>query len=190
MPNDTTAIEDAAEVLGAARRIVVFGCSGGGKSTFSQKLARVIGVRYVSMDREVSWLPGWMSRARPEQRQRIAQIVAESHWIIDGNNPSSLDLRLPRADRVVRVRIQRWLCLWSIVKREFLDRGKTRPDMAPGCLEQMPDWQFISYVWNFERDDVPEFMEGIRRYGASVPVVQLKSRADMARQLQRLDPVD
>lgn len=97
MHNDITAIEDAAEVLRAARRVVVFGCSGGGKSTFSQKLARVIGVRYVSMDREVFWLPGWTSRARSEQRQLIAQIVAENHWIIDGNNPahSTFDCRAP-----------------------------------------------------------------------------------------------
>jgi adenylate kinase family enzyme len=189
MQNAIATIEEAADLLRTARRILVFGCSGGGKSTLSQKLSAVLNLRYISMDREVFWLPGWVLRPRPEQRQRIARIVAEDRWIIDGNNPKSLDLRLPRADIVLWVRMPRWLCLWSIVKRGFAYRGSTRPDMAPGCPERMPDNAFLSYVWNFEREDVPEFMEGIRLHGPSVPIFQLKSRADMARLLQRLGPV-
>ncbi|KQV27976.1 AAA family ATPase [Rhizobium sp. Root1203] len=188
MPNGISSIEDAADRLRHARRIVVFGCSGGGKSTFSQKLSRTLGLRYVSMDREVFWLPGWVWRPRAEQRQLIAGIVAEDRWIIDGNNPKSLDLRLPRADIVLWVRVPRWLCLWSIVRRGFVYRGKTRPDMAPGCLERIPDWHFISYVWNFERDDVPEFMEGVRLHGPFVPIVQLSSRAEMRALLHRVVP--
>lgn len=186
MLNDISTIDGAVDALRSARRIIVFGCSGGGKSTLSQKLSRVLGLRYVSMDREVFWLSGWAPRPRPQQRQLITEIVAEDHWIIDGNNPKSLDLRLPRADMVLWVRIPRWLCLWSIVKRGFAYRGMTRPDMAPGCLEQMPDRQFLSYVWNFERDDVPEFIEGIRLHGPSVPIFQLRSRTEMSRLLQRL----
>jgi adenylate kinase family enzyme len=184
------AIEDAAETLRSARRILVFGCSGGGKSTFSQRLSSVLGIRYVSMDRDVFWLPGWVSRDRVEQRLIITQIAAEDRWIMDGNNPRSLDLRLPRADIILWVRMPRWLCLWSIERRGWDHRGKTRPDIAPGCLEQMPDRQFISYVWNFERDDVPEFMEGIGRYGASVPIFQLRRRADMSRLVNRLGLAD
>jgi adenylate kinase family enzyme len=184
------AIEDAAETLRSARRILVLGCSGGGKSTFSQRLSSVLGIRYVSMDRDVFWLPGWVSRDPVEQRLIITQIAAEDSWIMDGNNPRSLDLRLPRADIILWVRMPRWLCLWSIVRRGWAHRGKTRPDMAPGCLEQMPDRQFISYVWHFERDDVPEFMEGIGRCGASVPIFQLRRRADMSRLLNRLGLAD
>jgi adenylate kinase family enzyme len=189
MLNTISTIEEAIGRLCRARRILVFGCSGGGKSTLSQKLARALNLRYVSMDRDVFWLPGWGWRPRSEQRQRIAEIVAEDSWIIDGNNPKSLDLRLPRADIILWVRVPRWLCLWSIVKRGIVYRGRTRPDMAPGCLERMPDRKFLSYVWNFERDDVPEFIESIRLHGASVPIFQLKSRAGIARLLQHLRPV-
>lgn len=184
-----TGLGEAAEVLKRADRIVIFGSSGGGKSTLAQKLARILGVRYVSMDREVFWLPGWVSRPRQEQREIIAEIVAEDGWIIDGNNPSSLDLRLPRADVILWVRVSRWLCLWSIFKRGIVYRGRTRPDMAPGCLEQWPDREFMSYVWNFERDDVPEFMEGIRLHGPDVPLIELRSRGQMGQMLQRLEAI-
>lgn len=184
-----TDLGEAAELLKRANRIVIFGSSGGGKSTLAQNLARILGVRYVSMDREVFWLPGWVSRPRPEQREIIARIVTEDRWIIDGNKPRTLDLRLPRADVILWVRVSRWLCLWSIFKRGIVYRGRTRPDMAPGCLEQWPDREFISYVWNFERDDVPEFMEGIRQHGPDVPLVELKSRAQMGQLLQRLDAI-
>ncbi len=184
-----TDLGEAAEFLKRADRIVIFGSSGGGKSTLAQKIARILGVRYVSMDREVFWLPGWVSRPRPEQREIIARIVNEDRWIIDGNNPRTLDLRLPRADVILWVRVSRWLCLWSIFKRGIVYRGRTRPDMAPGCQEQWPDREFISYVWNFERDDVPEFMEGIRLHGTDVPLVELRSRAQMGQLLQRLEAI-
>ncbi len=186
---NVTGLDEAAELLKRADRIVIFGSSGGGKSTLAQKLARLLGVRYVSMDREVFWLSGWVSRPRPEQREIIARIVAEDRWIIDGNNPRTLDLRLPRADVILWVRVSRWLCLWSIFKRGIVHRGRTRPDMAPGCTEKWPDREFISYVWNFERDDVPEFMEGIRLHGPDVPLVELGSRAQMGQLLQRLEAI-
>lgn len=189
MQNAISTIEEAADLLRTARRVLVFGCSGGGKSTLSQKLSHTLGLRYVSMDREVFWLPDWDWRPRLEQRRLIESIVAEDRWIIDGNNPKSLDLRLPRADIALWVRIPRWLCLWSVVKRGVVYRGRTRPDMAPGCLEKIPDWEFIAYVWNFERDDVPEFIEGFRLHGRSVPIIQFRTRAEMSRLLQKLGAV-
>lgn len=64
MPHYLDRAEDAAKVIASAKRIMVVGCSGGGKSTLSQKLAAAFGLRYISMDREIFWLPGWQARPR------------------------------------------------------------------------------------------------------------------------------
>lgn len=83
-------IAEAATIIPRAERILVFGCSGTGKSTLAQALARQFGLTYVSMDRDIFWLPGWKLRPREESVQRIRDAVAGERWIMDGNNPSTL----------------------------------------------------------------------------------------------------
>ena len=70
----------------------------------AQALARQFGLTYVSMDRDIFWLPGWKVRPREEAVQRIRDAVAAPRWIMDGNSPSTLPIRLPRADLVTLAR--------------------------------------------------------------------------------------
>lgn len=131
------------------------------------------------MDKAFFWLPGWVGRPRDEQRPMIARAVAGERWIMDGSNPSSFDIRVPRSDIIIWVRMPRLLCLWGVVKRGFHYRGRTREDMADGCLEQIPDREFISYIWNFEKVHAPLFIRNIDRFGPEKPLVVLKSRREL-----------
>ncbi len=141
MPNYLEKVEDAAAIIASAQRISVVGCSGGGKSTLSRKLVRRFGFEYISMDRAIFWLPGWQARPRQEQRQRIAAIVTKDRWLMDGSNPSSFDMRLPRSDIVLWVRMPRWLCLWGAITRIAKGYGKARPGWLKGAPK---DWISIS----------------------------------------------
>ncbi len=185
MPNYLHRVEDAAAIIAGAQRIMVVGCSGGGKTTLSQKLARNFGLRYISMDRDVFWLPGWQARPREEQRQRIATIITEERWLMDGSNPSSFDIRLPRSHIVLWVRMPRWLCLRGAVSRAIKGYGKARPEMAEGCPERI-DIDFLRYIWNFERRHASIFEQNFALYGPDVPVFQLKSRKQFRRLLDLL----
>ncbi|WP_374992007.1 AAA family ATPase [Rhizobium sp. Pop5] len=161
-----------------ARRIMVIGCSGGGKSTLAQKLARHFGLTYLSIDRDIRWLPGWVERSKDEQRQRIVERIAADRWIMDGTNPSTFDIRLPRTDIVIWVRMPRLLCLWGALTRWLKHIGRTRPEMAPGCIEKV-DWEFLQYIWTFEKKFAPLVTAAIATHGPDVPVLQLKSRHQM-----------
>lgn len=185
MPNYLEKTDDAAAIIAGARRIMIVGCSGGGKSTLSRKLVRRFGLEYISMDREIFWLPGWQLRPRAEQRERIADFVAGERWLMDGSNPSSFDLRLPRTDIVIWVRMPRWLCLWGATSRIVKGYGKARPEMAQGCPERL-DREFLRYIWNFERRHAPLFEQNFDLYGPDVPVWQLKSRKQLRRLLDLL----
>ena len=180
------AADEAAPLLKRARRILVIGCSGSGKSTLSQALSARLGSAYVSMDREVFWLPGWNLRERGEIRRLVAEAVAGDRWIMDGTSPGTLDLRLPRADMVVWLRMPRLLCIARVVKRRILHSGRSRPEMAPGCPEKI-DWEFLRYIWNFERTETPEIREALARHGPDVPVATLRSPAAVRDLLARLD---
>ena len=59
MPRYVSGIEEALPILGRADRILVIGCSGGGKSTLSRGLSSRLDLPYVSFDRDFFWLPGW-----------------------------------------------------------------------------------------------------------------------------------
>jgi adenylate kinase family enzyme len=185
MPNFVTDFDHAAGVLQLSERILVIGCSGGGKTTLSTKLAQRLDLRHISMDREFYWLPGWVKRQKAEERDMIAAAVASERWLMDGTGSSTFDLRLPRTEFVLWVRLPRWRCLLGVTSRWLRWRGRARPEMAPGCPEKL-DLEFVSFIWNFERRFVPHIVAGIDRFGHGVPVLQLKSHQEMRRLLDLL----
>lgn len=176
-------VEDGAEVLHASKRVLVIGCSGGGKSTLSRQLSDGLRLSYISMDRDFYWLPGWVKRDRETTRALISEAVSGDRWIMDGTGSSSFELRMPHADAIIWVRMPRWLCLWSVFSRSIRHLGQTRPDMAPGCPEKMFDREFFSFIWNFERQTSPRIVDGVQRFNADCPVLILTSRGQMRRLL-------
>lgn len=169
----------AARLLASSRKVLVIGCSGGGKTTLSRKIAQAFDLPYVSIDRDVRWLPGWQVRDREEQRALIRRLCRADRWVMDGSGASTFDLRLPHADLVLWVRVPRRVALWGLAKRVARNYGRVRFGMAKGCPERLPDLEFLSYIWNFERRYTPRFIEEIDRHGPRVPVAVLRSRRDM-----------
>ncbi len=178
-------VDQAVALLNGADRILVVGCSGGGKTTLSRSLGKQLSLPHISMDRDFYWLPGWVKRPKLEERQLIAAAVAERKWLMDGTGSSTFDIRMPRTDVVVWVRLPRWSCLLDVTTRWLRWRGQPRPEMAPGCPEKL-DLEFLRFIWNFERLFVPLIVAGIERFGPDVPVLQLKSHRDMRRLLDLL----
>lgn len=177
-------LTEAASNLARANRVLVIGYSGGGKTTLSQNLAATFGLEFQSLDRDVRWLPGWKERDRQEQRALITELTQRNRWVIDSSGASSFDLRLPRTDLVLWVRVPRRVALLGLARRVARFYGSVRPAMAPGCPERLPDREFLSYIWNFERKYAPIFIECIDRHGPDVPVAVLRSHREMARLLR------
>ncbi len=178
-------IDQGAALVRKANRILVMGCSGGGKSTLSLKLAARFGLAYISIDRDILWLPGWVERGKEEQHAIIVAKVRGERWIMDGTNPSTFDVRLPRTDLVIWVRMPRLLCVWGVVSRWIKWMGRTRPEMTPGCIEKV-DWEFLRFIWTFEEKFTPRVLAGLAAHGAEVPVLQVKSRGEMRQLLDLL----
>jgi adenylate kinase family enzyme len=137
----------------AMKRIVVIGCSGSGKSTFSRKLQQVTGNPLHHLDK-LFWLPDWELRSDVEQDRIQKERIKEDNWIIDGNYQRSLPIRLERADTVFFFDYPRRLCLYRALKRIVSNRKRTRPDMGEGCPERF-DWEFMKFIWNFNKNNRP-----------------------------------
>ncbi|WP_235916340.1 AAA family ATPase [Sphingomonas psychrolutea] len=169
-----------------AERILVIGCSGSGKSTLARALAERFQLHYISMDRDVFWLPGWQQRPREGANRRIAELVALARWVTDGTSPRTLPERLARADLVIWLRPPRRVSLCGVVTRWFRYAGRTRPEMAEGCPERV-DLEFLRYIWQFERNETPKIIEKLAAERREIPLLVLKSHGDSRGLLANLD---
>lgn len=177
------ALVDAPARLAHTHRIIVIGCSGSGKSTLARALSYRYGLRHISLDRDVFWMPGWTERPKEEAYSRIEALVQEERWVMDGTSPGSLNLRLPRTDLVIWLRPPRWTSLRGAIGRWLRYAGRTRPEMAPGCPEKI-DFEFLHYIWTFERLSSPRIEQNLQRFGEGIPLLTLNSRDDMNRLLE------
>lgn len=171
------------------RRVLLLGCSGAGKSTLARRMSEILNLPLVHLDYHF-WQPDWTPTARPQWRERVAQLVAAEAWVMDGNYDSSLDLRLPACDTVILLDFPRWRCMVQVVKRVVKAHffgDATRPDLAPGCGEKW-DWEFLEWVWNFDRDVWPKTVAYLRDLAAEKTLITLRTPAEVARFVDSLGP--
>ncbi len=161
------------------RRVLVIGISGAGKSTFARALAMRTGLPLIHLDKEF-WQPGWVVTPRAAWRAKVAELAARDAWIMDGSYGASLDIRLPRADAAVWFDYPRARCLRRVAWRIATTYGTVRPDLAPGCPEQV-DWEFLRYVWDFNAKTRPQIARALAVHGRHLTPVVVRRDRDAAR---------
>lgn len=161
------------------RRLVILGNAGSGKSTLAKRLAARIGAPVVHLD-AYFWQPGWQPTPRAEWTERVRALAAQDSWIMDGNYAATLELRLSRADTVVVLDLPRAQCLYRVVRRGLLERGRSRSDLAVGCREQLPDREFLRWIWRFPTDELEPMLREVDTAGAAGRQVTLRSSEDIA----------
>ena len=166
------------------QRVLVIGISGAGKSTFGRTLAGRTGLPLVHLDKEY-WRPGWRETPRAEWRARVASLVAGEHWVMEGNYAGTLDLRLARADTLFWFDYPTLKCLLRMLKRIVSSYGQVRPDLAEGCPERF-DWEFLEYVWRFNRAERPKIVAALAGSGRHLEPVVFRRDADVTRFLAAL----
>lgn len=129
------------------QKILIIGSGGAGKSTLARELAKILNLDIIHLD-AFYWQPGWVETAKDEWQTMVQDLIKRESWIMDGNYSHTLDLRLPTADTVIFLDFPRLLCLLRVVQRRWQYAGKSRPDMASGCLERLT-WDFLKFVWSY-----------------------------------------
>lgn len=130
------------------RRIVIFGRSGSGKSTFAMKLGKNLKLPVYHLDKYF-FLENWVPRNYEEFLKIQKCLVKNDSWIIDGNNSKSLEIRYKKADLVLYFNYPRFLCYWRVFKRLFF-KDPTIKDRAFGCNETIR-FELLKYMWGFEK---------------------------------------
>lgn len=163
----------------AARRVVVTGMAGAGKTTFSRALSAKTGLPVIVLDAHY-WLPGWTTPTDAQWREKQKILLAGDDWIADGNYHATLDLRLGRADAVVLLDMPWWICAWRALVRGIRARpaGFELPD---GCDESRlrrlrGEWHLAWRIWRDRRIERETELRILSQHGRHVATHMLRSR--------------
>lgn len=159
-----------------ARRIVIVGNAGSGKSTFARRLGELLKIPVFHLD-ALNWGPNWQRIPLETLRSLIAGVTSQEAWITDGNYAlATFDLRLPRADLLIWVERPAWQCALRVIRRAALGRFRAAERLSAGCTERF-DLKFmrrLQFIANFNRLNRPKIEAARVRYGPDVPVVVLR----------------
>ena len=164
-------------------KLAVLGYSGSGKSTLAQRLGERLCLPVLHLD-TVFWLPGWNERDRGECADLVRQFMEQDSWLIEGvYSKFHFDARMEQADQIILVTLPRVNCFFRALRRYFLYRGKSRPDMTEGCPEKF-DWEFAKWlIWKGHTRERRQLLENtVRRYPGKVVI--LRSQRDIDRLLE------
>lgn len=105
-------------------KIIVIGCPGAGKTTFSRKLAETTGIELFYLD-SIWWRKSGGHISRGEFVKKQGEILKKESYIIDGNFRRTLEMRIKAADRIF---------LFDIPTEDCIEGVKIRQ----GCRSEMP----------------------------------------------------
>lgn len=165
-------------ILGIVKRILVIGKSGAGKTTFSKKLAKALGINVVHLD-DLFWKSGWERAYSAEQwEQKMSELISQEEWILDGNYHNTLELRLGRADTVIFFDINPFRSLMQALKRKYIDKTKDKIDIHQKAgLVKM-----VKTIFTFPTKEMLSKIKKTRE----IDVCVIKSRKDADRFLEKI----
>jgi adenylate kinase family enzyme len=102
--------------VGDARRILVYGATGSGKSTMAQRLSELTGIPWTSVD-DICWRPGWVPMPPNEQLTHFDALTGTRSWILDSAYGGWRHLAHERADLVVALDLARLISLTRVIRR-------------------------------------------------------------------------
>lgn len=124
--------------LEGARRVLLYGVTGSGKSTAAARISAATGLCWTSVD-DLTWRPGWVAVPEEEQRRVFAEVCAGDTWLLDTAYGSWRDLPLARVELIVALDYPRWFSLQRLLRRTL---GRAI-DKRPICNGNTESWREI-----------------------------------------------
>ena len=160
------------------KKIIVIGCPGSGKSTFSRAMHEKTRIPLYCLDM-MYWNADKTTVGRAVFRARLAEVLTRDSYIIDGNYRSTMEIRIANCDTVFFLDYDLETCLSGILSR----RGKVREDMP--WIETEEDPEFMQTVKAYIPEQRPWVLELLEKY-KDKNIVVFKSREEAEEYLQML----
>lgn len=159
-------------------KIIVIGCPGAGKSTFSRNLRDKLGLPLYYLD--MLWhKPDKTNCTREEFDKKLESVLKTDNWIIDGNYNRTLEMRMKACDTVFFLDFPTDVCLRGVESRI----GTKREDMP--WIEEEFDSEFRQFIIDFPNYKLPYIYQLLNKYNGKNTVI-FKSREELDRYLSEL----
>jgi adenylate kinase family enzyme len=169
-------------VARSARRILLIGVTGSGKSPLAREVESRTGIPAIDVD-ALAWQPGWVKTPESEFVAAVYEIAATDSWILDSAWTAIRPVVLPRAELIVALDLPRWVSLSRllvrtgrrIVTRERIcgDNVETLRSVLSG--DSILTWHFRSFA------DKRRQMAQWEADPATPPVLRLRTEAEVRR---------
>lgn len=166
-----------------ARRILVTGNAGSGKTRFAQQLAANVGMPYIGLDMIV-WKPGWVTTPKAERSQQESAIASAPSWVVDGVSQVILEA----ADVVVFLDYSRPVCLWRALKRNMPYLFRSRPGLPASCPEILILPTLLKIIWRFPSRLHPLIFNACAH--GKRPLIHVRSNKELGRLLISLGALE
>lgn len=165
-------------------RVLVIGSGGAGKSTFATRLSTRTQLPLIHLD-ALYWKPGWIEPSKQEWSATVSALLKEPRWIMDGNYGGTLAERIEASDMIIFLDLPRLVCLRRAIGRWLRHRGRSRPDMCPGCPERLSGG-FLWWIWTYPSQKKPAVLTRLKLVRGNTHVVVLSSQSQMDAFLESL----
>ena len=152
------------------KKIIVIGCPGSGKSTFSRKLSQKTNIPLYHLDM-MYWNEDKTTVEKHIFLERLCNVLQKNEWIIDGNYISTMEQRMLACDTVIFLDYPLETCLDGVKSR----RGKARSDMP--WIETEEDLEFIEFIKNFAKEQRTIIINLLEKY-SDKHIIIFNSRAE------------
>ncbi len=153
------------------KKIIVIGCPGSGKTTFSEKLRDKTSLPLYYLD-AIWHKPDKTHISREDFDIKLEEILRLDSWIIDGNYKRTLERRMAVCDTVVLFDIPTEICLEGAISRI----GKERCDMP--WIDTELDPNLKREIEEFPNKNLPAIYGLIDKYKSGISVIIFRSRKE------------
>ena len=159
-------------------KVLVIGCPGSGKSTFSRLLHKKTLIPLYHLDM-MKWNSDKTMVPRDVFMERLNEVLQMPSWIIDGNYASTMEYRMEKCDTVFFLDFDTETCLAGVRER----MGKPRLDMP--WYETEEDPEFMDFIRKYNTESRPNVYDRLSKLKDKTVVI-FKTRAEADDHLEKL----
>lgn len=145
-------------------RVLVFGNSGSGKSTYARALAHRHSLTHLDLD-SIVWEPGQVAVRRPAEAIEASLrefLAANTSWVIEGCYGELVEDAAPQCTELIFLNPGLEACLANNLRRPFEPHKYASPEEQDAMLESLQAWVAGYYT----RDDSWSYRAHRRNFDA------------------------
>ena len=162
------------------KKIIVIGCPGSGKSTFSKRLKEITNLPLYHLDMLYHYEDG-SHITREEFKDKLKDIFKDDEWILDGNYQGTLEFRIRECDTIFLLDYPMEVCV-----KGAEDRVGIKKDDIPWFEETLNE-DFKKRIMKFSEECLPEIYGLIDKYKEEKEIIIFKTRKEADDYLKELE---